>query len=121
MSDKSILDKLSEERKAGIEEGTIPPWFTTPAYQLFKGKYVYEGSTIRDTYQRIANAAARYTKDPAHWGDKFFQVMWKGWLALSSPVLANMGTERGLPVSCSGNYVATASIASMTVNLRRLY
>lgn len=28
--------------------------------------------------------------------------MWKGWLNLASPVLSNMGTDRGLPISCFG-------------------
>jgi ribonucleoside-diphosphate reductase alpha chain len=28
--------------------------------------------------------------------------MWKGWLCLASPVLANTGTEKGLPISCFG-------------------
>ena len=25
--------------------------------------------------------------------------MWNGWLGLASPVLSNMGTDRGLPIS----------------------
>ena len=28
--------------------------------------------------------------------------MWNGWLGLASPVLSNMGTDRGLPISCFG-------------------
>ena len=30
--------------------------------------------------------------------------MWKGWLSPSTPVLANTGTTRGLPVSCAASY-----------------
>jgi ribonucleoside-diphosphate reductase alpha chain len=33
---------------------------------------------------------------------KFFDYMWKGWLCLATPVLANTGTDRGLPISCFG-------------------
>jgi ribonucleoside-diphosphate reductase alpha chain len=33
---------------------------------------------------------------------KFFKIMWNGWLGLASPVLSNMGTDRGLPISCFG-------------------
>ena len=28
--------------------------------------------------------------------------MWNGWLGLASPVISNMGTDRGLPISCYG-------------------
>src|SRR3546814_15509356 len=31
--------------------------------------------------------------------------MWKGWLACSMPVLSNIGTIQGMPVSCSGGYI----------------
>ena len=35
--------------------------------------------------------------------NKFFKIMWNGWLGLASPpVLSNMGTDRGLPISCFG-------------------
>jgi ribonucleoside-diphosphate reductase alpha chain len=33
---------------------------------------------------------------------KFFDYIWKGWLCLATPVLANTGTDRGLPISCFG-------------------
>ena len=32
-------------------------------------------------------------------------MLWKGWLSPATPVLANMGTDRGLPVSCFGTVV----------------
>jgi len=108
--DESILEKLSKERKAGIKEGTIPKWMVTPSYQLFKAKYAYKDGTVKDTYCRIAKAAALHMSkdkknDIKYWEEKFFEVMWKGWLCCSTPVLANMGTDRGCPVSCSGNFV----------------
>jgi ribonucleoside-diphosphate reductase alpha chain len=46
-----------------------------------------------------------HTPDPQEWKEKFFSIMWKGWLSPSTPVLANTGTNRGLPVSCAGSYV----------------
>jgi ribonucleoside-diphosphate reductase alpha chain len=103
--ESNILDTLSEERKAGILNGTVPDWFVTPGYQMFKSKYVWKGTTVKDTYERIAKAAASHTPKPTVWEERFFDLMWNGWLALSSPVLANMGTDRGLPVSCSGSYI----------------
>lgn len=55
--------------------------------------------------QTIAHAAAKHTDNPDMWAAKFFELIWKGWMSCSTPVLANMGTTRGFPVSCSGQYV----------------
>ncbi len=101
----NIYDELSKERKLLQEKGLIPPWATTSGWQLFKSKYLYGAPSWKAQYQRIAKTAAKYTDDPSLWEDKFFDIMWKGWLSLSTPVLANMGTDRGLPISCSGCYV----------------
>lgn len=101
----SIYEKLSEERKQLQQEGHLPEWFTTGGYQLFKEKYLYEAKGLRDTYSRIARTAAAHTDDPAYWYTKFFDVLWNGWLAPSTPVLSNMGTIKGAPVSCSGAYI----------------
>lgn len=101
----SIYEKLSEERKRLQAEGKLPEWLTTGGYQLVKEKYLYETNSLRDTYSRIARTAARHTDDPGYWYERFNDIMWKGWLALSTPVLSNMGTIKGMPVSCSGGYI----------------
>jgi len=103
----STYDKLSAERKRLQVEGEIPLWFNTPAYQSFVKKFQYENQTVKQTYKRIAKCAAAHLM-PKHkelMEDRFFDLMWKGILAMSTPVLSNMGTPKGLPVSCSGNYV----------------
>lgn len=101
----SIYDKLSAERKQLQAEGHVPEWFTTGGWQLFKEKYLYEAVGLKDTYMRIAKTAAQHTDNPDSWAARFFDVMWKGWLAPSTPVLSNMGTVKGMPVSCSGQYI----------------
>lgn len=101
----SIYERLSAERKELQHQGDIPSWFTTPGYQLFKEKYVWEGQGLKETYQRIASTAAQYTGSPDSWAARFFDIMWNGWLAGSTPVLSNMGTNKGMAVSCSGQYV----------------
>lgn len=108
---KNMYDKLSEERKKMQEAGTIPEWFSTAGWQLFKDKYLYEAANPKEQYQRIANTAAKYVEQKLPhpkgkiWSQAFFDLLWKGWLSASTPVLANTGTNRGLPVSCSGQYV----------------
>lgn len=100
-----MYDKLSNQRKQLQEEGLAPLHWSTGAYQLFKEKYLYNAETPREQYMRIASTLAAHTPDPLVWKEKFFQLMWKGWLSPSTPVLANCGTNRGLPVSCAGSYV----------------
>ncbi len=97
-------ETLSKERKKMQAEGTIPQHWSTASWQLFKEKYLYQASNPREQYQRIASTLATHTPDPSLWKEKFFDVMWKGWLSPSTPILSNTGTTRGLPVSCAGTY-----------------
>jgi ribonucleoside-diphosphate reductase alpha chain len=105
---KSIYEQLSEERKEMQAAGTMPKWYTTAGWQMFKGKYLYNASTVKEQFERIANTAAKHLKkcglekEGREW---FFKLLWNGWLSASTPVLANMGTNRGLPVSCSGSKI----------------
>lgn len=104
---KTIYQELSEERKHLQTVGKLPPWVTTGAWQLLKEKYVTpEYPDLYSIYKRISVAAARYMgEEKAFYEKAFFNILWNGWLSCSTPVLANMGTDRGCAVSCSGNYV----------------
>lgn len=99
-----IYAKLSEERKKMQAEGLMPLHWSTSSWQLFKEKYLYQASNPKEQYLRIASTMAAHTPNPAEWKDKFFDIMWKGWLSVSTPILANAGTTRGLTVSCAGSY-----------------
>lgn len=101
----SLYEQLSEERKKLQALGDLPDFITTGGYQLLKEKYLSEGESLKQRYSTIARTAANHTDNPDFWYPKFFDVMWKGWLAPSTPVLSNMGTTKGLPVSCSGGYI----------------
>lgn len=103
--DLSLYEELSEERKRLQNEGELPKFFTTAGYQLLRKKYLQDGETAKDRYMSVAETAAQYTDDKKKWTKKFFDVMWKGWLSPATPVLSNMGTDKGCPVSCSGTYV----------------
>lgn len=116
-----LYEQLSIERKQGQADGTIPGWFTTSGWQMFKQKYLYEAENPREQFMRIARTAAKhaprsiipssneglvtYTSIDDYWTDKFFNVLWKGYVACSTPILANMGTDRGCPVSCAGSVI----------------
>lgn len=101
---ESHYTKLSRERKELQANGLLPDWYTTAGYQLFKDRYLW-AKTPREQYETIAATLAAHTDDVQKWKDRFFDILWKGWLSPSTPVLANAGTTRGLPVSCSGGYV----------------
>lgn len=96
---------LSDERKKLQVEGLMPEHWSTGSWQLFKNKYLYKADNPKEQYQRIAATLAVHTPDPSMWKEKFFDIMWKGWLSPSTPILANAGTNRGLPVSCAGSYI----------------
>lgn len=96
---------LSDERKKLQEDGLMPAHWSTGSWQLFKNKYMYQAANPKEQYQRIAATLAAHTPDPSEWKEKFFYIMWKGWLSPSTPILANTGTNRGLPVSCAGSYI----------------
>lgn len=107
---ESIYDKLSKERKRLQKEGLVPEWFTTGGFSMFTQKYEYDtnGRSVRGQFERIARAAAEHlkgTKFEAEAEGKFFDLMWNNWLSLSTPIMSNMGTDRALPVSCSGGVV----------------
>ena len=117
-------EQLSNERKSLQQQDLVPNWYTTGGYQMFVEKYEYEtnGRSVRGQFERIAKTAAWHLKltpfaDQAY--EKFFELLWKGWLSPSTPVLANMGTNRGMPVSCSGTYTPD-SIEGFYSNLREV-
>lgn len=85
-------------------EGEAPEWLTEEGYKTLSGGYLLPDETPRAMYKRVADAAATYydgrRNGAEYWADRFFSVMWKNWLCPASPVLSNMGTRRGLPISC---------------------
>lgn len=83
----------------------VPYWMTKDGYKLFTDKYLYDAKTPKEQYERIARTLSRHTLNPDYWVNEFFDIMWRGAFSCSTPCLANAGTSRGLPVSCTGNYV----------------
>lgn len=90
------------ELKAADE---APSWMGEEGYKTLCGGYMLPDETPRSMYWRVAHAAASYYKDNKQWQDRFFDAMWKNWLCPASPVLSNMGTDRGLPISCNSIHV----------------
>ena len=106
VKDISLYEQLGEERKLLQEQGLVPDWCTTAAWQMLKENYLSEKwPDLKSAYTRIANHAAKYTNEPEEWSPRFFNLLWNGWLAGSTPVVSSMGTGIGCPVSCSGGFI----------------
>jgi len=83
-----------------------PDWMTWMSYGMLKGSYLQTNQNPRQRFELIAKTAASYMpKDNNEWELKFFNLIWKNHLALSTPIMGNLGTDRGLAVSCSASYV----------------
>lgn len=87
------------------EAGLAPEWMGEEGYKILQGGYLMHDETPLDMYKRVARAAGQYYADADKWVDKFFEVMWKNWLCPASPILSNLGTDRGLPISCNSIHV----------------
>lgn len=117
MSNK--YERLSHMRKQLQADGLAPEWMSTASYQLLTGQdYLDTAETPRDMYLRIAKRAAELTEFdiPTYfgydtWFEAFFDIMWKGWLSPSTPILTNMGNSRGHPIACSGTYLGDSIVS----------
>lgn len=86
--------------------GEAPIFLTDEGLRTLKGGYLLPDETPRGMYQRVAKAAASYYQNPKKWEAKFLDVMWKNWLCLASPIASNLGSNRGLPISCNSIEIA---------------
>jgi ribonucleoside-diphosphate reductase alpha chain len=69
-------------------------------------------------FQRVAKAAASINDDPTLFED-LFTCLWNGWIGLASPVAANFGTSRALPISCYSVHLSD-SVSSIYSHLKEV-
>lgn len=84
--------------------GEAPNWMDEAGFKTLCNGYLLPDETPRGMYLRVSKAAAGYYKID-DLSDQFFNAMWNNWICLASPVAANMGTDRGLPISCNTIHV----------------
>lgn len=80
-------------------------WLNENSRTFLERGYLLPGVTAEERIREIAETAEKILKKPG-FADKFYDYMSKGYYSLSSPVWANFGHERGLPISCFGSYLA---------------
>ena len=79
------------------------PWLNKPAKIFLQNGYLTSGVSPE---QRIENIAKTFgERKGKKLGEKFLEYSKNGWFLYSSPVWANYGTPRGLPISCFNSHV----------------
>ena len=63
---------------------------------VLKDRYLVGNETSQDLFARVAKA---YSNDDAH-AQRIYNYISKMWFMPATPILANGGTNRGLPISC---------------------
>ena len=79
-------------------------WLNDESRRFLSRGYLLEGQTPEQRIREIADTAEAYLGIEGY-GNKFYNYMSRGFFSLSSPVWANYGLDRGLPVSCFGSYI----------------
>lgn len=74
-------------------------WKNEESEQILNRGYLLKGETVEGAIERVCTAAAKRLYKP-ELKEPFMEMVERGWMSLSSPIWANMGTERGLPISC---------------------
>lgn len=79
-------------------------WLNEHSRAFLAGGYLTEGVTPEQRIRVIANKAEQILKIEG-FADKFYHYMEQGFYSLSSPIWANFGISKGLPISCFGGHV----------------
>ena len=79
-------------------------WLNEESEQVLNRGYLLKGETVEGAIDRIIEAACKRLFKP-ELKEAFKELIERGWMSLSSPIWANMGTKRGLPISCFNVHV----------------
>ncbi len=93
--------------EVAINETTVKEklwWKNEESEQILNRGYLLKGETVEGAIDRITTAASQRLYKP-ELKEAFQEMIERGWMSLSSPIWANMGTERGLPISCFNVHV----------------
>ena len=104
-----------------VKNKHYPEYMDDIAISMISKGYLLPDEDVFDAYKRVSKAASRRLrrKDLQPF---FYEAIVKNWLCLASPVLSNLGTERGMPISCFGINVGDSieGIADANSELMRL-
>jgi len=79
-------------------------WLNEEARTFLRRGYLLDGVTPEERVRQIAEHAEGLLEIEG-FADRFYEYMARGYYSLASPVWANFGLDRGLPISCFGSYI----------------
>ena len=79
-------------------------WLNEEARTFLRRGYLLDGVTPEERVRQIAEHAEGLLEIEG-FADQFYEYMARGYYSLASPVWANFGLDRGLPISCFGSYI----------------
>lgn len=99
-----------------IEGIDYPVWMNEEGLKTLQRQHLLDNETPREMYVRISESLADRLSEMlmlnTDWSieeivdfvkntkEKWFEYMWSGWLCPSTPILSNLGTNRGYNISC---------------------
>jgi ribonucleoside-diphosphate reductase alpha chain len=115
------MSKVNVDTSNWVKDKQYPSWADEISLSIISQGYLLPDEDMFKAFRRVSKASARRLKRKEL--QPFFQeAMEKNWLCLASPVFSNMGTERGLPISCFTIHVddSIEGIADANSELMRL-
>mgnify|MGYP003345812605 FL=1 len=79
-------------------------WLNKDSRLFLERGYLQPDQTPEQRVEQIARAAEKELGIKG-FADKFIRYTSLGWYSLASPIWANYGLDRGLPISCFGSYI----------------
>lgn len=98
------MNKIQKLISSWIPGTDYPEWMDEPSLTTLCSGYLLPDETPKDAICRVSIAASTILNKP-ELEKEFYDIIWNGWLCLSTPVWCNFGTGRGLPISCFGSYI----------------
>ena len=92
---------INVDTSGWVKGKQYPTWMSPIGLTTISKGYLLPEENVFDAFKRVSKASARRLKKK-ELQPFFYEAMVKNWLCLASPVLSNLGTERGLPISCFG-------------------
>ena len=80
-------------------------WLTEESQAMLERGYLLPNQTVEEKLNVICKYAASFYKDEVELKERFLEIFERGWCSLSSPIWANFGEDRGLPISCFSSFV----------------
>lgn len=80
-------------------------WLNEESQSMLERGYLLPNQTVQEKLDIICSYAATIL-GKLELKEQFYNMFSRGWASLSSPIWANFGESRGLPISCFSSYVA---------------